>query len=280
MNMSIERGQIFMTSYNGKGSEMAKRRPYVVVQNNIGNEYSSTVLCCPITSNPNKGTQPTQVYVAPSTINNETEGYILCESIFTFDKTRLETYVGRLTDGELLIVDKALTSSLGLKANETTSQKSVVTEELFFERYKLISEELLTLEIQKQEIETKIFDLRKEHEFLHSYVEFKTNSIATNPETEEKNIPEAIKLQAQEFESKLKTISVSRIKPILTYSRLAKEIFIWMRGTERTTAEIQSFILDNFDYTKESAVKAMSNALQYLKVHHGIVNVRKGVWRA
>lgn len=85
------------------GSEQGGKRPALIIQNNIGNEYSPTTIVCPITTK-NKNYGATHV-----TINclNE-ESHIMCEQIRVVDKTRLERKMGCITNDELNEIVKKL----------------------------------------------------------------------------------------------------------------------------------------------------------------------------
>ena len=100
--MNIKRGDLFYAALeeNNVGSEQTGIRPIVVLQNNIGNEHSPTIIVAPITSRVGSKTIiPTHVWI---------KGY----------KNRLRYYIGRIDDGEMRLVDKALVISLGLNLNK------------------------------------------------------------------------------------------------------------------------------------------------------------------
>ncbi len=116
-NMEIKRGDIFYAALDETyvGSEQTGVRPVVILQNNIGNEYSPTVIVAPITSKVNsKATIPTHVYIKGYKNRLKQNSLILTEQIRAIDKQRLRYYIGVLDIGELKKVDKALIISLGL----------------------------------------------------------------------------------------------------------------------------------------------------------------------
>ena len=116
-NMEIKRGDLFYATLDETyvGSEQTGVRPVVILQNNIGNEYSPTIIVAPITSKVNsKSIIPTHVYIKGYKNRLKQNSLILTEQIRTIDKQRLRYYIGALDIGELRKVDKALIISLGI----------------------------------------------------------------------------------------------------------------------------------------------------------------------
>lgn len=116
-NMEIKRGDLFYATLDETyvGSEQTGVRPVVILQNNIGNEYSPTVIVAPITSKVNsKSIIPTHVYIKGYKNRLKQNSLILTEQIRAIDKQRLRYYIGALDIGELRKVDKALIISLGI----------------------------------------------------------------------------------------------------------------------------------------------------------------------
>lgn len=116
MNRSILRGQLYYADLNPViGSEQGGIRPVLVIQNNIGNKYSPTVIIAAITSKSMKTILPTQ-HILPAQNGLDRESIALLEQIRTIDKRRLKEYVGALGQGDMLALDKALAVSIGLAA--------------------------------------------------------------------------------------------------------------------------------------------------------------------
>lgn len=116
-NMEIKRGDLFYAALDETyvGSEQTGVRPVVILQNNIGNEYSPTVIVAPITSKVNsKSIIPTHVYIKGYKNRLKQNSLILTEQIRAIDKQRLRYYIGALDIGELRKVDNALIISLGI----------------------------------------------------------------------------------------------------------------------------------------------------------------------
>ncbi len=111
----IKRGEIYFAQLNPViGSEQGGIRPVLVVQNDIGNQYSPTTIILAITSQINKAKLPTHVELKTSVYGLERDSVILAEQIRTIDKSRLKQRIAVLNVELMNKVDKALTMSLGL----------------------------------------------------------------------------------------------------------------------------------------------------------------------
>jgi len=111
----IKRGEIYFAQLNPViGSEQGGIRPVLVVQNDIGNQYSPTTIILAITSQINKAKLPTHIELKASTYGLERDSVILAEQIRTIDKSRLKQRIAVLNVELMNKVDKALTMSLGL----------------------------------------------------------------------------------------------------------------------------------------------------------------------
>ncbi len=115
--MSIKRGEILLVNFDPvKGSEQGKTRPAVIVQNDIGNAYSSTTIVVPITSRIREKNYPTDVFVTAKEIGLEKDGTINCAQISTISvKHRALKKLGALNPSTMKKVDEALKTSLELK---------------------------------------------------------------------------------------------------------------------------------------------------------------------
>ena len=113
--MVIRRGDVFYADLRPVvGSEQGGVRPVVIVQNDVGNRHSPTVICAAITSRLNKAKLPTHVAVSTMQCNMVKDSVILLEQLRTIDKKRLKDKICHI-DGVLLDeIDKALLVSLGL----------------------------------------------------------------------------------------------------------------------------------------------------------------------
>ena len=113
--MSIRRGDIFYVNLDpSKGSEQSGRRPVLVIQNDIGNEKSPTVIIAPLTTKKYSKEYPTNVNIKKGVANLKNDSTILMSQIRTVDKKRLEEKVGHLPPDLISEVDEAIKISLGL----------------------------------------------------------------------------------------------------------------------------------------------------------------------
>lgn len=115
----IKRGDIFYADLSPVvGSEQGGIRPILIVQNDVGNKYSPTVIAAAITSKLDKSKLPTHIEVGASNYELEKDSVILLEQIRTLDKQRLKEKMGHLDSNQMNKVDRALSVSFGLPANE------------------------------------------------------------------------------------------------------------------------------------------------------------------
>lgn len=115
MKNLIKRGEIYYADLRPVvGSEQGGVRPVLVVQNNIGNQYSPTVIIAAITSQIDKSRLPTHIELSAAKFGLEKDSVVLLEQIRTIDKRRLREKVGALDQGKMQDVDEALAISLGV----------------------------------------------------------------------------------------------------------------------------------------------------------------------
>ena len=113
--MIVKRGDIFYADLSPVvGSEQGGVRPVLVVQNDVGNKFSPTVIISAITSQINKAKLPTHIEITADEYGLAKDSVILLEQIRTIDKKRLKERIGRLDDELMQMVDDALTVSFGL----------------------------------------------------------------------------------------------------------------------------------------------------------------------
>ena len=111
ITFNVKRGDVYLVHLGqGSGSEQAGTRPAVVIQNNIGNRYSSTTIVAAITSYKEREFMPTHVIVKPPFLNGPS--IILLEQIFTLSKTKLVKYLGHFNNETMRQVDTAIRASL------------------------------------------------------------------------------------------------------------------------------------------------------------------------
>ena len=113
--MIVKRGDIYCADLSPVvGSEQGGIRPVLVIQNDIGNKYSPTVIAAAITSQINKAKMPTHIELAAKDYGLNKDSVILLEQIRTIDKRRLREKIGRIDDGLMASVNNALSISFGL----------------------------------------------------------------------------------------------------------------------------------------------------------------------
>lgn len=113
--MVIKRGDIFYADLRPViGSEQGGIRPVLIVQNDIGNKHSPTVICAAVTSKMNKAKLPTHVEINADKYGIIKDSVILLEQVRTIDKSRLKDKVCRLDSDVLKKIDKALLISFSL----------------------------------------------------------------------------------------------------------------------------------------------------------------------
>ncbi len=113
--MEVKRGFVFFADLSPViGSEQGGFRPVLVVQNNVGNKYSPTVIVAAITSHIEKAKLPTHVELKAKQHGLEKDSVILLEQIRTIDKQRLQQKITELDEKTMSLIDEAIKISLGL----------------------------------------------------------------------------------------------------------------------------------------------------------------------
>ncbi len=111
----IRRGDIFYADLSPVvGSEQGGIRPVLIIQNNVGNRHSPTVICAAVTSKMNKAKLPTHIEISTRDYDIVKNSVILLEQIRTIDKQRLREYVCHIDGGMMRKVDQAIRISLEL----------------------------------------------------------------------------------------------------------------------------------------------------------------------
>lgn len=114
MRKAIRRGDLFYADLNPVvGSEQGGIRPVLVIQNDVGNHFSPTVVAAAVTSRKAKNSLPTHILLenvpglAPTSL-------LLLEQLRTIDRKRLRGYIGRISKEKMLEIDAALAISIGI----------------------------------------------------------------------------------------------------------------------------------------------------------------------
>lgn len=115
MNKTYLRGEMYYADLGrGIGSEQEGYRPVVIIQNDIGNKYSPTVIAAAITSQINKAKMPTHIEIDAKGYGLSKDSVILLEQIRTIDKKRLKEKIGKADENLMKKVNEALLVSFGL----------------------------------------------------------------------------------------------------------------------------------------------------------------------
>ena len=113
----IKRGDIYYAKLDPVvGSEQGETRPVLVVQNDVGNKHSPTIVIAPITCNLKKNPLPTHV-VIPQSSGLNTDSLALVEQIRTLDRTRFGEYIGRVNSKVQAEIDDALAVCVGISGS-------------------------------------------------------------------------------------------------------------------------------------------------------------------
>lgn len=115
--MTIKRGDIYYADLSPVvGSEQGGTRPVLIVQNDVGNKYSPTVIAAAITSQKYKTQLPTHISVHADHCGLQKDSIVLLEQVRTIDKKRLKERMGNLPETEMNKINRALSVSFGLGA--------------------------------------------------------------------------------------------------------------------------------------------------------------------
>lgn len=113
--LTVKRGDIFYADLSPVvGSEQGGVRPVLIIQNDVGNKHSPTVICAAVTSQINKAKLPTHIEVECAKYSLVKDSVVLLEQIRTIDKKRLREKIGHIDNELMERVNKALIISLGI----------------------------------------------------------------------------------------------------------------------------------------------------------------------
>ena len=113
--MNVKRGDIYYADLSPVvGSEQGGLRPVLIIQNDVGNRYSPTVIAAAITSRMGKNRLPTHIDIHADKVGLAKDSVVLLEQIRTLDKRRLKEKMGRLDDSMMDAVNTAIAVSFGL----------------------------------------------------------------------------------------------------------------------------------------------------------------------
>ena len=125
VKLTVKRGDIYYADLSPVvGSEQGGLRPVLIVQNDIGNKYSPTVIAAAITSRLGKAKLPTHIDVYAERFGLVKDSVILLEQIRTIDKTRLREKMGHIDDVLMQKVNNAITISFGLDPRDPAARET------------------------------------------------------------------------------------------------------------------------------------------------------------
>jgi len=114
--MSVKRGEIYYADLSPVvGSEQGGVRPVLIIQNDVGNRFSPTVIAAAITSQKDKTKLPTHIQISSRNCGLARDSVVLLEQVRTIDKRRLKERMGRVEEPYMDQVDRALSISFGLE---------------------------------------------------------------------------------------------------------------------------------------------------------------------
>ena len=118
--MNIKRGDIFYADLSTVvGSEQGGLRPVLIIQNDVGNRYSPTVIAAAITSKMGKSRLPTHIDIHADKVGLAKDSVVLLEQVRTLDKRRLKERMGHLDEQTMQTVNSAIAVSFGIEAVAT-----------------------------------------------------------------------------------------------------------------------------------------------------------------
>ena len=122
--MSVKRGDIYYADLSPVvGSEQGGLRPVLIIQNDVGNRYSPTVIAAAITSRLGKAKLPTHIDIYADKAGLSKDSVVLLEQIRTLDKRRLKEKMGHLDEGAMNAVNAAIAVSFGLGDREEALER-------------------------------------------------------------------------------------------------------------------------------------------------------------
>ena len=126
--MSVKRGDIYYADLSPVvGSEQGGMRPVLIIQNDVGNRYSPTVIAAAITSRMGKTRLPTHIDIYAEKAGLAKDSVVLLEQVRTLDKRRLKEKMGHLDENIMNEINSAIAISFGLSESEAFTEPPSVT---------------------------------------------------------------------------------------------------------------------------------------------------------
>lgn len=125
-SQDVMRGDVYYADLSPViGSEQGGIRPVLVIQNDLGNKHSPTVIVAAVTSKSTKTVLPTHVEISKNQYGLKHDSTVLMEQIRTIDRKRLKEYIGHLNGQQMALIELAMATSLGLSPAAGPKQNSV-----------------------------------------------------------------------------------------------------------------------------------------------------------
>lgn len=160
-NLIIKRGDMFRALFDGVGSEQAGERPFVVIQNNLGNKYSPTLVVALITTKV-KRDMPTHVNLTKE-FGLKEDSVVMLEQIRTIDRARIieDSYIGRVDRETMKKIDEAMKISVALENTRDLEVRKQVNEIEYWERS--INDLLDDIYATSEQIKQRVLKLKIEY---------------------------------------------------------------------------------------------------------------------
>lgn len=124
--MTVKRGEIYYADLSPVvGSEQGGIRPVLIIQNDVGNRYSPTVIAAAITSQKEKSRLPTHINLSSQLCGLSKDSVVLLEQVRTIDKKRLKEKMGKVDVRAMAKIDQALSISFGLQTEEVFAPSAI-----------------------------------------------------------------------------------------------------------------------------------------------------------
>jgi len=125
-------GEVYLICFDGKGSVQRGWRPGLIIQNNVGNQYSPNVIALPLTSAIKHVDQPTHVYLPAKNTGLKIDSMVLCENPETVPKDMIKNYITDLPLEYMAAVAKAISRSMPLISFLSRNEMSQMWHELSY----------------------------------------------------------------------------------------------------------------------------------------------------
>ena len=221
MNATYLRGELYYADLSkGVGSEQEGYRPVLIIQNDVGNKYSPTVIVAAVTSKVGvKPKLPTHYFLEAGTIGLTAPSIVLLEQLRTLDKRRLERYIGRVDSCHIREINRALAVSVGLMEEmpenlimclcPTCANNFYGTGSYYLRRINANNSEkdICTYCGQRRGFDYEVVQKPKDHDHLQENAEYAVNNVkyqvSASFQTPDDKIP------TEDFADKLKRLILS-----------------------------------------------------------------------